>query len=476
MQISDFLVIFYWLLIATVFLRIIFKRRPVSSSLAWVLIIVVFPFLGVIIYLLFGEIHLGKRRAERAEALRKPFLENLTKFLRAQETPEPPGHAARAIYQTMHKRDGIGGLSYKNFSVLADPDSIFDQWLADIQNAKRDIRMEFYIWHPHGRVKEITEALIAAAKRGVSIEILVDHAGSWAFFMFNDDLKRMRAAGVKLLPSLPVNLFRNFFRRVDLRLHRKLIVIDHTTCYTGSMNMADPRYFNARKKFGPWIDIMLRFEGAAAFGVSKVFSWDWELETGERNFPQLHTELEVSDQWLSIIPSGPGQGEAVMHQIMLSMIHRANTSITIATPYFVPSEAIFDALCHAAQRNVQVCILLPKISDSKIASFASESFYSGLLDAGVELRLFEKGLLHTKAMVVDSELAMVGSMNIDMRSLQLNFELSVALYNADSCKQVCQLLSTYKQQSSAIDVDAWHDRPGYRRMAERFMYFLSPLL
>ncbi len=476
MQITDFLVVFYWLLTASVFLRVIFKRRPVSSSLAWVLIIVVFPFLGVLIYLFFGEIHLGKRRAERAHALRTPFLENLTKFLSGHETPPPPGHAARAIYQIMHQRDGIGGLSYKNFSVLSDPDNIFDQWIRDIEHAERDIRMEFYIWHPHGRVTEVTEALITAAKRGVSIEILVDHAGSWSFFMFSRDLKRMRAAGIKLLPTLPVNLFRNLFRRVDLRLHRKLIVIDHVTCYTGSMNMADPRYFNAHKKFGPWIDIMLRFEGAAAFGVSKVFSWDWELETGERNFPQLKTELATCEQWLSIIPSGPGQGEAVMHQIMLSMIHRANTSITIATPYFVPSEAIFEALCHAAQRNVDVCILLPKVSDSKIASFASESFYSGLLDAGVEIRLFHQGLLHAKAIVVDSELALVGSMNIDMRSLQLNFELSVALYDAESCKDVCNLLNTYKEQSNTVGVEAWHERPSYRHIAERFMYFLSPLL
>lgn len=476
LQIADFFVVFYWLLTASVFLRIIFKRRPVSSSLAWVLIIIVFPFLGVLIYLFFGEIQLGKRRAERANALRTPFLENLTKFLSGHETPEPKGHAARSIYQIMHQRDGIGGLSYKNFAVLADPDSIFDQWLHDIENAERDIRMEFYIWHPHGRVNEVTEALIAASERGVSIEILVDHAGSWPFFMFSADLKRMRAAGIKLLPTLPVNIFRNLFRRVDLRLHRKLLVIDHIICYTGSMNMADPRYFNAHKKFGPWIDIMLRFEGAAAFGVSKVFSWDWELETGERNFPQLKTELETCNRWLSIIPSGPGQGEAVMHQIMLSIIHRANSSITIATPYFVPSEAIFEALCHAAQRGVYVCILLPKISDSKMASFASESFYSGLLNAGVELRLFHQGLLHAKAIVVDSELALVGSMNIDMRSLQLNFELSVAIYDTESCEDICELLSSYKEQSIPVDVNAWHERPRYRRVAERFMYFLSPLL
>ncbi|MCH8491887.1 MAG: cardiolipin synthase [Idiomarina sp.] len=476
MQINDFLVVFYWIVTATVFLRIIFKRRPVASSLAWVLIIIVFPILGVLVYLFFGEIQLGKRRAARARALRTPFLENYTKYLKDHSSQSPVGHAGKAIYQLLMQRDGIGSLGYSNLSVLSKPDDIFDAWIADINNAQRDIRMEFYIWHPHGRVVDVTNALIAAVDRGVSVEILIDHAGSWPFFMFSKDVKRMREHGIKLLPALPVNLFRNLVRRADLRLHRKLLVIDHLICYSGSMNMADPRYFNSRKSFGPWIDMMLRFDGAAAFGVSKVFSWDWELESGERNFPQIKDKIPESTHHLSIIPSGPGQGEGVIHQIMLSILHRANESITITTPYFVPSEAIFEALCHAARRGVNVCIVLPRISDSRMASFASQSFYDGLLSAGVEIRLFSRGLLHSKAVIVDEELALVGSMNIDMRSLQLNFELSFALYNPNDCKQVCGLMQEYYQESTAIDAKAWAQRPRYRRVAERFMSFLSPLL
>ncbi|MCL4409661.1 cardiolipin synthase [Aliidiomarina haloalkalitolerans] len=476
MQLTDLLVVFYWFIIATVFLRIIFKRRSVSASLAWVLIIVVFPIFGVIIYLFFGEIQLGQKRADRALALRKPFLENYNSHLRGHEPPAPPQQTANAIFQLIHHRDGIGALSYDDFSLLASPDEIFDAWIADINAAQQNIRMEFYIWHPYGRVSEVTEALLAAAKRGVEIELLIDHAGSWRFFTFSAAERVMRDAGIKVVPALPVNLFRNLFRRADIRLHRKLLLIDHQICYTGSMNMADPRFFNANKKFGPWVDMMIRFTGTAAFGVSKVFSWDWELETGQRNFPQLQFPLTESPKRLSIIPSGPGHDEEYMHQIMLSVLHRANSEIFISTPYFVPSDSIYAALCHAAHRGINVTILLPQVSDSKMAAIASQSYFEGLLRAGVKIHLFGNGLLHTKAITVDGELALVGSMNLDMRSLQLNFELSLALYDQDCCDKICELLRHYAEQSEPVSLERWSQRRKYRHLAERFMYFLSPLL
>nr|WP_228517610.1 cardiolipin synthase [Aliidiomarina indica] len=463
-------------MIASVFIRIIFKRRPVSASLAWVLIIIIIPFIGALIYLFFGEVQLGKRRVRRAEAMHKPFTDNFLSHLHDHKPKVPENVAAGAIYNLMKRRDGIGAFGYDNLNVLSDPDKIFDAWIEDINRAQKNIRMEFYIWHPYGRVSEVTQALIKAAERGVIVEVLIDHAGSWRFFLWNKDLKLMRNAGIRFLSALPVNLFRNLFRRADLRLHRKMLLIDHSICYSGSMNMADPRYFNQGRRFGPWIDMVIRFDGAAAFGVSKVFSWDWELETGERNFPELDNPLPHSKQWLSIIPSGPGIHVDVVHQLMLSLIHRADESLIIATPYFVPSEAIYEALVHAGKRGVSVCLLLPAVSDSRIAAFASRSYYENLLAAGVEIRLFEKGLLHSKAMVVDGELAIVGSMNLDMRSLQLNFELSFALYNEDSCKQVCELLHSYRNQSKAIEYKDWKARSRLHRVAERFMYFLSPLL
>lgn len=476
MAIADLLVIFYWLFIASVFLRIISRRRTVSASLAWVLIIVVVPLIGALIYLFFGEVQLGKRRAESAQAMHAPFTENFLQHLYDHAPQVPTGIASGAIFNLMKRHDGIGAFGYHSFTLLNSPDAIFESWLADIEAAQRSIRMEFYIWHPHGRVNEVTEALIKAAERGVEIEILVDHAGSWRFFLFSRDLQRMRAAGVQFLAALPVNVFRNFFRRADIRLHRKMLIIDHHIAYSGSMNMADPLHFQRERQVGPWVDLVIRFEGAAAFAVSKVFSWDWELETGERRFPEVTLPLPQNKQWMSIIPSGPGSHADKIHQVMLSLVHRADTSLIIATPYFVPSEAMLEALVHAGRRGVEVCLLLPRVGDSRIAELASYSFYDSLLAAGVEIRRYTGGLLHTKALVVDSQLAIVGSMNLDMRSFQLNFELSFALYNEESCAAICEVLNQYRSESELVYPELWSRRPLVQRAAERLMYFLSPLL
>ncbi|WP_157957815.1 cardiolipin synthase [Aliidiomarina celeris] len=476
MQITDFWLVFYWFLLATVFLRVLFKRRTVGASLAWILIIAFLPLIGLVLYFSFGEIQLGGKRAERAQAMRDPFIQNLSNQLSGHSPSPPKSSAAKAVYALMERYLGTGALGYHALDVFSEPNDIFDQWLADIKSAKHSIRATFYIWHPQGRVLEIIDALIAAQQRGVKVEILVDNVGSWRFFLFKSHLNRMREAGIQVEAALPVFLGRSIFRRADLRMHRKLFIIDHKIAYSGSMNMADPRFFNVGRNVGPWIDMVIRFEGAAAFGVSKIFSWDWEVETGERRFPKLKEPIAQSEQWLTMIPSGPDLGSDVISQVMLASIYRAERTIMVSSPYFVPSESLCDALCHAAQRGVEVTLLLPEKCDSILAGWASRSFYSVLLEAGVNIRLFQKGLLHTKALVIDEQIAIVGSVNLDMRSLQLNFELSFALYNETSCKKVSALLHHYKNDSVAVDAGKWRNRGRLSRLAERVTYFVSPLL
>lgn len=476
LSLSTFGLVLYWLLLTAVFLRVVLKRRAVGSSLAWMLIIVLFPIFGVVLYFLFGEVQLGKRRVERAQALRDPFIQNLSSHLAGQTINQPSSPAAKGVFNIMEQHMGTGAVGYNNLKVYSDPDAIFDCWLADIKQAKQCIRAEFYIWDDKGRVAEIAAALIAAAKRGVSVEILVDHAGSWSFFMFSRQLTQMREAGIEFVAALPVSIWRNVFRRIDLRMHRKLLIIDNKIAYSGSMNMADPKFFNVGRNVGPWIDMIIRFEGAAAFGVSKVFSWDWEVETGERRFPIVEENLEPNTQWMTMVPSGPDLGTDVITQVMLCSIYRAEHCITVATPYFVPSEALLLALCHAAERGVKVEIILPEKCDSRLAGWASRSFYSHVLKAGAVIRHFKRGLLHTKAMVVDEQIAIVGSVNLDVRSFQLNFELSFALYNEDSCGKIIDLLAGYKAESEPVCPQAWESRKSINRLFERLTYFVSPLL
>jgi cardiolipin synthase len=474
----DIYFVLYWLIVAATTLRVIFTRKTISAAMAWLLIIYVVPLLGAILYFLFGELRLGRRRAEKAASMRDPYLADLRKLASQQAAPssdKPPTPLQSAVNNILSQQLGVGPLPYDNFSVLATASQVFTQLLDDINEATSSIRMEFYIWDSQGRVHEVEQALIAAANRGVNVELLIDDAGAWRFF-FSDGYKAMKKSGIRIVDALPVSPIRLPFRRADIRMHRKVIVIDHDLAYTGSMNMADPLYFNKQVRVGQWIDAMVRFRGPAAVGLSRLFSWDWEVETNERNLDAMKSQSIQGKESMAIIPSGPGLNADLISQIMLCAIYRADNTITICTPYFVPTEPIFEALCQAADRGVKISIIVPKRNDSWLVSWSSRAFYDALLQAGAEIRLFEGGLLHTKAMIVDESMALFGSVNLDARSLQVNFELSLALFNPQSCLAICELINTYHGSSDAIDPKRWHRRSVFKRLRERLVFFLSPLL
>lgn len=464
----------YWLVTATVTIRVIALRRPVSVTLAWLLVIFIVPIVGAILYILFGELNLGRKRATRSGQMLEPYLNNLTTQFQDYEGELPGGELSLAVNRLMTTQVGIGALNYGELEILKTPQQIFEQILEDIRQARHSIVLETYIWHPGGYVDLLTEELINASERGVTVKLLIDHAGSRTFFRA-PSCKALRDAGVQVAAALPVRLFRTLVQRIDLRMHRKLLVIDDRIAYTGSMNIADPVYFKREARVGQWIDMMLRLEGEAAAGLAKVFAWDWEVETGERAFPNMTEADGEARHWLSIIPSGPGMGDLI-NQTVLAGIYRANESIIISTPYFVPSESILEALCQAAARGVQVKLLVPRKNDSLMVAWASRSYFDVLMEAGVQVLLFDGGLLHTKAMLMDNELALVGSVNLDIRSFQLNFELTVALFAPDSCQEVGELLQSYEEASQALDPARWTRRGKPARVLERLMFFMSPLL
>ena len=470
-----FAIAFYWLFSAAVTVRVITRRRPVSGTLAWLLVIYVIPLIGAILYLMIGEMNLGRRHADRTSSMIDPYLHTINHRFGRPEAVLPGGALAQGIHQLLIARNGISALGYSNMQLLDTPEDIFRYWLDDIEQARDSIRIETYIWHPGGRVDDISRALIVASERGVRVSLLIDHAGSRKFFR-STWRKRMVEAGIEVVPALPVRLLRALVHRIDLRLHRKLLIIDDRIAYTGSMNMADPVSFKQGAGVGQWIDIMLRLDGQAAPGLAKVFAWDWEVETGQRNLPMYYPPAEDWQNWVSIIPSGPGVGEDLIGQAVLSAVYRANTSITICTPYFVPSEAIFDALLQAARRGVDVNLLLPRRNDSLMVGWASRSYFELMLEAGARIHRFDGGLLHSKVMLVDDAMALVGSVNLDIRSLQLNFELTAVLFDGDSTARIGRLIEAYLARSELLTLQSWRQRSRRARVLERLMFFMSPLL
>ncbi|WP_226570535.1 cardiolipin synthase [Mangrovibacter yixingensis] len=471
----------YWLLIASVTLRILMKRRAVPSAMAWLLIIYILPLVGVIAYLSFGELHLGKRRAERAREM-WPSTANWLKTLKESKHifANENSTVAQSLFQLCERRQGVGGVKGNQLQLLTETDDVMHAMIRDIQLARHNIEMVFYIWNPGGLADEVAESLMAAARRGVHCRLMLDSAGSLTFFR-SPWPAMMRNAGIDVVESLKVNLMRVFLRRMDLRQHRKMVMIDNYIAYTGSMNLVDPRYFKQDAGVGQWVDLMARMEGPIATTMGIVYSCDWEIETGKRLLPpppdaNIMPFEEASGHTIQTIASGPGFPEDLIHQALLTAVYAARENLVLTTPYFVPSDDLLHAICTAALRGVNVSLILPKKNDSLLVGWASRAFFAELLAAGVKIYQFEGGLLHTKSVLVDDELSLVGTVNLDMRSLWLNFEITLVIDDPGFGNDLSAVQDDYISRSTLLNAHDWVKRPLWQRITERVFYFFSPLL
>lgn len=471
----------YWLLIAGVTLRILMKRRAVTSAMAWLLVIYILPLVGIIAYLLLGELHLGKRRAERAKAMwpsTRKWLQDLKRchYIFAKDN----SCVASSLFRLCERRQGIAGVKGNQLQLLTSSIEVMQTLIRDIQRAKHNIEMVFYIWQPGGMTDQVAESLMAAARRGVYCRLMLDSAGSLAFFR-SPWASMMRNAGIEVVEALKVNLWRVFLRRMDLRQHRKMIMIDNYIAWAGSMNMVDPRFFKQQAGVGQWVDLMARMEGPVATAMGIVYSCDWEIETGKRILPpppdvNIMPFEDASGHTIHTIASGPGFPEDLIHQALLTAVYSAREYLIMTTPYLVPSDDLLHAICTAAQRGVDVSIILPGKNDSILVGWASRAFFAELLEAGVKIYQFEDGLLHTKSVLVDGELSLVGTANLDMRSLWLNLEITLVIDDAGFSGDLATIQDDYISRSRLLDASAWIKRPLWQRVTERLFYFFSPLL
>ncbi len=466
-------------LVVGVTLRVIMKRRPVGVSLAWLALIYAIPILGVATYVLFGEVRLGRKRAERAKAMYRPHADWINVLVarfpgQEFEVSDP----ARPIYELVKARLNMPMLSGNGMTLLQQPGEILAALQADIRAARSSCYLEYYIWYPGGRADAIAFELMNAARRGVDCRLLLDSVGSADFFRSHWP-RRLRDAGVKVVEVLPVGAFRLLFERQDLRMHRKLVVIDDDVAYTGSMNLVDPACFKQNAGVGQWVDIMLRIRGPIVPIFWSLFVWDWEMETGERLLEQLeyHPISCLDNQLkLQLLPSGPFMGGDAIQQSLLTAIYQARRRLVLITPYFVPDDPLVAALCSAADRGVEVQLVLPARNDSRMVNYACNAFFDELLQAGVEIHLYGAGLLHTKCVLVDHQFALVGTVNLDKRSLWLNFEMTLLVDDGQAMGELLQLADSYLSDAEPVSWLEWRQRPLRQRVAENLFYLLSPLL
>lgn len=470
-----------WLIRLGLSLRVIMRGRPVGYTLAWLTVVSIFPLGGAVLYLLFGELRLGRRRAEWAARIHGPYRKWLADLNQRREVDwKPLGDACQSLSTLCDSAVGIPAMPANDVQLITDAAATFRSLMADIDAARRTVHLEFYIWAVGGDADLVVEALLRATARGVICRVLVDAVGSKEF-LASEQCQRLQDGGVSLHAALPANLLRMLFYRLDLRMHRKIVVIDGEIAYTGSQNLVDPRFFKQDAGVGQWVDAMVRMRGPAVESLGVTFLEDWELETGEgieklQQTGDVHEVADAGESAVQVIPSGPVLPVQAIQAILLSAIYSARRELVLTTPYFVPDELLLTALLSAAGRGVKVTIILPERVDSRLVRMASQAHKGDLLAAGVHIMLFKGGLLHTKSVTVDDRLSLFGSLNLDPRSLQLNFEITMAIYDPDFTGRLRALQDSYIKDSTAMSRKRWEKRSFAVRFVDNAARLLSPLL
>ena len=475
----SWLVLIHFLLV-TIFIGVIISaRRPVGVAFAWIFIVMTFPLFGISLYVLIGDRPVGRSLTRKITRMNREYAQ-ITEAMRrdyAHERQKIPAEA-RALSLLAETKNGTPVVSGNKLELHTNSLEILQLFINEINGAQKSLHMEFYIWALGGDADRVGEAVIAASKRGVKCRVLLDSLGSKDWFK-SQWPGRFRNAGVQVTEALPIQIGRFQFRRADIRLHRKIFVVDGAIVWTGSMNLVDPRTFKQDSGVGEWVDAMVRVEGPVAAQFELTFSFDWSVDNpkithfNDRMPPIAPYEGAAIAQELA---SGPVSRDDILYQVMLSAIIDAREELTITTPYFGPDDGLLQALMASARRGVNVTLIVPKLNDSTLVAWSSKSYYEDLLDSGVKIAEFHGGLLHTKSMLIDKRIAIFGSVNFDQRSLRLNFEISLIVYNDEFCARLGELIQSYLKQSDYLDLKEWAKRPRWQRYLENAAHLTSPLL
>jgi cardiolipin synthase len=468
------------LIVLAVIARILLRpNRDPASRMAWIVFVATLPFVGVVGYLLLGETNIGRRRVTR--------LHQALARLPAPDGPSfrPPESADPAVPERYHhvfrlgqSVSGFHPVAGNTALLMADSDAAIDSMVADIDAATGRVHLLFYIWLPDGNGCKVVEALKRAAARGVVCRAMVDDLGSRAMIR-SRHWRDMKEAGVRVAASLPVGnpLLRPFAGRIDLRNHRKIVVIDDRVTYCGSQNCADPEFL-VKAKFAPWVDAVIRFEGPVARQNQYLFASDWMTYVPDDPIDGLDSPAPPTAGGLvaQVIGTGPTNRHMAMSEVFATLAGSARHELVISTPYFAPNETLLNALCTTAWRGVETTIIFPARNDSWIVAAASRSYYADLLVAGVNIHEYEGGLLHTKSLTVDGELTLIGSANMDRRSFDLNYENNILFHDAALTRDVRQRQQDYLSRSRPVgrdDVVRWSTP---RRLWNNSIAIMGPLI
>jgi cardiolipin synthase len=461
--------------------RVVMRRLPVGVTLAWLAVILPFPFLGAVCYLFVGEYRLGRGREQRIKEIAGVFGPWRTELEAAgKRDPADLGLEAAELARVAQSVLAAPPLAGNQLQLLEDANASFPPLLIDIDGATRSVDLEFYIWSPGGKADEVGEALLRAAGRGVACRVLVDALGS-AAFLGSRQAAELREGGVQVAAALPASLWQSLQSRPDLRMHRKIVVIDGAIGYTGSLNLADPLLFKREAGVGQWVDALVRVRGPAVAVLGLTFLGDWAVATAAdpqklRAGQALPAAPGPGQAVVQVLASGPALQMHAIEQVVLMAVYDARHELVLTTPYFLPSESMLTALTSAAARGVQVSLIVPARVDSRLVHYASRAYQSDLLEAGVQVHLYQGGLLHTKSIAVDRRISFFGSLNLDPRSMRLNFEITLLVYDHDFTAHLRQLQQKYLDRAVSLSLAECQARSVFERLAENTTRLVGPIL
>lgn len=466
------------LLIAGFGLRILLRRdmRP-DVRLAWLMVIVLLPYLSCLLYYLFGEVALGRVPGRRRLNVRE-FCQTHGGGVAPmpQASPAIPDQWLPA-FRYASSINGFVPLPGQQAELMRDGAHARAQMLADMDAARREINVLYYIWLDDGTGTDVAHALMRAARRGVTCRAMVDGLGSRALTR-SPLWQQMRQAGVHLAIALPIsNLLKVMLTsRIDLRNHRKITLIDGRIFYCGSQNCADEG-FHIKARYAPWVDIMLRLQGPVVTQMQQAFASDWAQSDTRLGPPAIEAAVAAEGGFHALaIAEGPTERARSTPQLVACLLACARREVVISTPYFVPDSTVLDALCAAALRQVQVTLILPARNDSWIVGAVSRSHYWRLLRAGVHIHEFRPGLLHAKTLCLDGSVSLIGSTNLDLRSFDLNFENNVLLHDEATTAAIRQRQQSYLRDSDRVTLEQVRATRWWKRIWDNLLGALSPLL
>lgn len=477
-----YLQIGYVLVVLFTILRIIYDTRSSPKALAYILFVIYVPIIGILFYFSFGVNYrkrkLYAKKLGMNDSLRLHLLELIDESHKKIKESDSFSKDQTALADLIYRSTGSPLTSEIGVELLVNGEEKFPRLLGDLKQARHHIHIEYYIYESDETGKEIAEVLMERALAGVEVRVIYDDFGSHS--ISKELLGRMKKAGVEIAPFYKINFFL-VASRINYRNHRKIVVIDGNTSYVGGINISD-RYRNDRDQKLFWRDTHLRLSGTASAFLQFIFVSDWNfcsakpVAMDKSYFPERKGDKDLAGEVVQIVPSGPDSATPAIYHSLIKAIAMAKEKILITNPYFIPGDSLMDALGIAARSGVEIKIIVPGVSDSRVVNAAARPYYTELIAAGAEVYLYQKGFVHAKTMVIDHNLSFVGTANMDYRSFDLNFEVNAVLYGRKIASELSKVFDQDLAESEQIDPQLWLNRSKLKRMPEKIARLLSPFL